>query len=762
MTAWQAQPSTGGLPLIRRDADAPPAVRLRPPAAVLRAGEQSAVARAAVALGVAGLPILRPTVPGNLGPADGAIFLGIAGSLFWLGASRQVLRGAYIVPVALAAVGGLLAGLFGTQPSQALLAVVQDVYLALWAMACVNLSRRADAAGFMVRAWCASACAWGVLLFVAVGRTALSASGGDTRLSFTSDTNGAGLYFVLSIFVIAAARYPRRRGWRASAIAFLLVDTVLTGSLGALSGLFAGLAVSVILAVLARRGPAPAVALVITLAFATASGVLYAQQYRVVQAAHVSSNPLLRNSLGRGAQSSDERAQLTRETLGLVRRTDLIGSGPNTTKQLLRDQQAPYTKQAHNDWIAALVERGALGLLGLVVLTVEVGRRAVSVRDVGRLQDAYAEVLPAAHYLTGGLATVFVFSLSHEVLHDRTAWTLLGLIAAFALFGSRQTSPAGGGQVMRAVVTGAAGFIGSHLCEKLLSGGAEVVGIDAFTDYYDPMAKRRNAAALDRHPRFALLEADLADVDLGGVLHGGDTIFHLAGQPGVRASWGADFSTYVRNNVLVTQRLLEACKDLRIAKFVYASSSSVYGDSETYPTAETLRPSPVSPYGVTKLAAEHLTETYRKSFGIPAVSLRLFTVYGPRQRPDMAFARLVRAGLLGTPFVIYGDGLQTRDFTYVDDVVCAMLEVARSSWCGVANIGGGSTTSMMRVLDIVRGLCGSLEVRHETTARGDVRHTAADTSVAARNFGYRSLTPVAEGLAGMIAAERAQLTPMLL
>lgn len=315
---------------------------------------------------------------------------------------------------------------------------------------------------------------------------------------------------------------------------------------------------------------------------------------------------------------------------------------------------------------------------------------------------------------------------------------------------------------MRAIVTGAAGFIGSHLCEQLLHEGAEVVGVDAFTDYYDQATKRSNVEALGRDPGFTLVEADLADVEPGGFLRSGDTIFHLAGQPGVRASWGKDFSTYVRNNVLVTQRLLEACKQLQIAKFVYASSSSVYGDSESYPTSETLRPSPVSPYGVTKLAAEHLTETYRKSFGLPTASLRLFTVYGPRQRPDMAFARMIRAGLLGTPFVIYGDGQQTRDFTYVADVVSAMVGVAGSSWCGVANIGGGSTTSMKRIVEIVRGLCGALEVRFEPTARGDVRHTAADTSVAAQSFGYRPLTQVAEGLARMVAAERAQLTSVVL
>jgi nucleoside-diphosphate-sugar epimerase len=311
--------------------------------------------------------------------------------------------------------------------------------------------------------------------------------------------------------------------------------------------------------------------------------------------------------------------------------------------------------------------------------------------------------------------------------------------------------------MMRALVTGAAGFVGSHLCEKLLTEGAEVIGVDAFTDYYDVAAKRRNAAHLLRNPRFVLVEGDLAGLPLAPLVARADTVFHLAGQPGVRASWGNDFGVYVHRNVVATHRLLEACKEAPLHKLIYASSSSVYGDSETYPTAESLRPSPVSPYGVTKLAAEHLTEVYRRSFGVPAISLRLFTVYGPRQRPDMAFARLVRAGLTGETFDLYGDGEQTRDFTYVGDVVAAMLGAADASWCGVANIGGGSRTSMNRVLEIVRGLCGSLDVHHEEVARGDVRHTAADTSVAAAHLGYRARTPLAEGLAAMVAAERAQL-----
>jgi nucleoside-diphosphate-sugar epimerase len=308
---------------------------------------------------------------------------------------------------------------------------------------------------------------------------------------------------------------------------------------------------------------------------------------------------------------------------------------------------------------------------------------------------------------------------------------------------------------MRVVVTGAAGFVGSHLSAKLLGEGAEVVGVDAFTDYYDTAIKRRNVARLRRNPRFLLVEGDLGKLPLAPLIDRADAIFHLAGQPGVRASWGSDFVSYVSHNVLATQRLLDACKDVPLSKVVYASSSSVYGDSETYPTAETLRPAPVSPYGVTKLAAEHLVEVYRRNYGVPAVSLRLFTVYGPGQRPDMAFSRLVRAGVTGAPFALFGDGEQTRDFTYIDDVVNAMLAAAAAKWCGVANIGGGSRTSMNRVLTIVQALCGTLDVRRGEPARGDVRHTAADTSVAERHLGYRPRTPLAEGLAAMVAAERA-------
>lgn len=307
---------------------------------------------------------------------------------------------------------------------------------------------------------------------------------------------------------------------------------------------------------------------------------------------------------------------------------------------------------------------------------------------------------------------------------------------------------------MMTLVTGAAGFIGSHLCKALLDNGDEVVGVDSFTDAYSRRCKELNLSPLRARPGFSFVEADLLDVALGSLLGSVECVFHLAGQPGVRASWGSDFSDYVRHNVVATQRLLEACRDRPLRKLVYTSSSSVYGDALSYPTPETLRPQPVSPYGVTKLAAEHLCEAYRESFGVRVASLRLFTVYGPRQRPDMAFSRLVRAALCGEEFEVYGDGTQTRDFTFVGDVVQALLEAARSPWCGVANIGGGSQRSLNDVVDIVRNLCGEVRIVRRPRALGDVHDTAADISVAAVAFGYRPRTALPEGLAAMVAAER--------
>jgi nucleoside-diphosphate-sugar epimerase len=307
---------------------------------------------------------------------------------------------------------------------------------------------------------------------------------------------------------------------------------------------------------------------------------------------------------------------------------------------------------------------------------------------------------------------------------------------------------------MIALVTGAAGFVGSHLCEALLDAGDQVVGVDCFTGYYSRGHKEENLAPLRERPGFSFIEADLAEVAIAPLLRTVDDVYHLAGQPGVRASWGPHFVDYLRHNVTTTQRLLDECRRHPLRKLVYSSSSSVYGQADSVPTPETSPPRPISPYGVTKLAAEHLCEAYRRSFGVPVATLRLFTVYGPRQRPDMAFSRLVRAALSGEPFEVYGDGRQTRDFTFVGDVVRAMRDAARSPWCGVANIGGGSRTSLNDVLEIVGDLCGNLCVVRRPQAIGDVRDTAADISVAEAAFGYRPGTSLPDGLAAMMAVER--------
>jgi UDP-glucose 4-epimerase len=306
----------------------------------------------------------------------------------------------------------------------------------------------------------------------------------------------------------------------------------------------------------------------------------------------------------------------------------------------------------------------------------------------------------------------------------------------------------------RALVTGAAGFIGSHLAERLLDRGVTVLGVDRLSDYYDPAIKAANVAPLADRPGFTFVEADLAEVASPALLEDVEVVYHLAGQPGVRPSWGRSFEIYANDNVMATQALLEAAKEAPIDRFVYASSSSVYGNAERFPTAETDRPQPLSPYGVTKLAAEHLCHLYAKSYGVPACSLRYFSVYGPGQRPDMGFHRFIRAATSGQPVRIFGDGLQSRDFTYVGDIVTATMAAGELGVAGeVYNVAGGSRVTVLDVLGMLERILDlPIEVLHEEAARGDARDTSGDTTKAARGLGYSPSVSLEEGLAAQADA----------
>jgi UDP-glucuronate 4-epimerase len=312
---------------------------------------------------------------------------------------------------------------------------------------------------------------------------------------------------------------------------------------------------------------------------------------------------------------------------------------------------------------------------------------------------------------------------------------------------------------VHALVTGAAGFVGSHLALRLCYEGHTVTGIDSFTDYYDVELKRARAEKVVASGA-ELIEADLNDVDINTLLDGVDVVFHQAGQPGVRASWGSEFSTYIHCNIAATQRLLEASRGKKgLRRFVYASSSSVYGDAEHYPTSEKDRPQPISPYGVTKLAAEHLCSLYASNFGVPTVSLRYFTVYGPGQRPDMAFTRFTKAAVHGGEIVVFGTGDQIRDFTYVDDVVEANILAATHEVTPgkVFNVAGGSHSSVNEVLAILEELAGQkLSVRREEAVAGDVKRTGGDTSAIRSSLGWQPRIGLREGLARHLDWARAQ------
>jgi len=301
---------------------------------------------------------------------------------------------------------------------------------------------------------------------------------------------------------------------------------------------------------------------------------------------------------------------------------------------------------------------------------------------------------------------------------------------------------------MKALVTGVAGFIGSHLAEKLLAQGYEVVGIDNFLDNYPRPFKERNLAGLVGRAKFEFAGADLLRADLKNMLRDISCVFHLAAQPGVRSSWGAEFSRYTENNIMATQLLLEAAKDLKLAKFVYASTSSVYGDTDDLPMREEGGTQPISPYGATKLAAEHLCHLYWRAFGVPTVALRFFTVYGPRQQPDMFFHIFMRALQRGDEVPLYDDGEQTRDFTFCDDIVDGVI--AASCYPGqgeVFNLGGGSEVTLNHAISVAERIAGrKAKLKRFERQKGDVRHTSARLDQARSKLGYSPKIGLEQGL----------------
>lgn len=301
----------------------------------------------------------------------------------------------------------------------------------------------------------------------------------------------------------------------------------------------------------------------------------------------------------------------------------------------------------------------------------------------------------------------------------------------------------------KVIVTGAAGFIGSHLCESLLARDCHVVGVDCFTSNYDKRVKREHLKTLLGMKGFSLVEASLNDLDLDELLSGAAYVFHLAAQPGVRDSWHSRFDEYIDCNIRATHRLCEAARKVDLKRFVYASSSSVYGETAELPMGEQHPTKPVSPYGMTKLAGENLCLLYKQSFGLPVVALRFFTVFGPRQRPDMAFHRFIKHGLEGRSIPVYGTGEQTRDFTFVSDVVDANLSAMDySGGTSVFNIGGGTRITLNSTIDILADLLpGHIDVQYEGPAVGDVTHTYADISLAQSELGYAPRVKIEEGIA---------------
>jgi UDP-glucose 4-epimerase len=301
---------------------------------------------------------------------------------------------------------------------------------------------------------------------------------------------------------------------------------------------------------------------------------------------------------------------------------------------------------------------------------------------------------------------------------------------------------------MNCLVTGAAGFIGSHLSRRLLKEGLSVIGVDCFTDYYPKWIKENNLSTIKNDSHFTFIEEDINSLDLKQLLNRVDCVFHLAAQAGVRASWGQSFSEYIRNNIEATQRLLEESKELSLHKFVYASSSSVYGDCPELPMSETSPLLPYSPYGVTKLAAENLCYLYSKNYDVPTISLRFFTVYGPGQRPDMAFHKFFKAIFENKPITVFGAGEQTRDFTYIDDIVDAIFKCIAQGRSGeMYNLGGGNRKMLKDLFPLFEEICEKkISVKWEEIQKGDVPHTLADIQKAKKDLGFDPNTPIDEGL----------------
>jgi nucleoside-diphosphate-sugar epimerase len=316
---------------------------------------------------------------------------------------------------------------------------------------------------------------------------------------------------------------------------------------------------------------------------------------------------------------------------------------------------------------------------------------------------------------------------------------------------------------LKYLITGAAGFVGSSITDRLLSLGHEVIGIDCFTDYYSRSFKEANLAQARDNSKFKLIQEDLVNLaikkddsnlsELHALVNSVDVIFHQAAQAGVRASWGASFNSYTHNNIFGTQVLLEACKNApKLKKVVYASSSSIYGNAESLPTIEKVIPAPVSPYGVSKLAAEHLMQLYASEFNVPTISLRYFTVFGPRQRPDMAFNRWSRQALSGEAITLYGDGSQSRDFTFISDIVDANIAAADCLFSGqVYNLGGGTQATVNEVLSFIEKQVGKLEIVKSERQKGDAKHTSADTKKAQTELGFSPKVSLEQGLLAEIA-----------